>query len=111
VASAGHWAVSSAAAEETAQCSRLPHSLAVSTEPTPPTRPVLRVVRGEPRPEELAALVAVLAARTAPPAGEPEREPGLWADRSAALRRPLQPGPGAWRAAALAPGTRTRAAP
>ena len=32
-----------------------------------PQRPLLRVVRGEPTPEELAALVAVLTARRAPP--------------------------------------------
>jgi hypothetical protein len=69
------------------------------------------VVRGEPRPEELAALVAVLTARAAAPTGAQERDPGLWADREAALRRPLHPGPRAWRAAALPPGTRTRAAP
>jgi hypothetical protein len=83
----------------------------VSIDPTPPARPLLRVVRGEPGPEELAALVAVLTTRAATPRGEQEREPGLWADRGAALRPPLHPGPRAWRAAALPPGTRTRAAP
>lgn len=83
----------------------------MSTDPTPPARPLLRVVRGEPTPEELAALVAVLAARAAAPADEEQRQPDLWADRGATLRRPLHPGPAAWRAAALAPGTRTRAAP
>ena len=44
----------------------------MSADPTPPTRPLLRVVSGEPAPEELAALVAVLTARGTAPAGEPE---------------------------------------
>jgi Acyl-CoA carboxylase epsilon subunit len=66
-----------------------------------PGRPVLRIVRGEPTPEELAALTAVLAAA----AGggeepEPERPRSLWADRTSLVRRPLVPGRGAWRASA-----------
>jgi hypothetical protein len=64
-------------------------------------RPVLRLVRGEPTPEELAALVAVLAARGG---GEPEPEPeprSLWQDRAALMRAPLTPGPGSWRASGL----------
>ena len=81
-----------------------------SDEPAP--QPQLRVVRGEPTPEELAALVSVLAARAAgsPAAVEPPA-PSAWASREAGLRRPLHAGPGAWRAATLAPGVRTRAAP
>jgi hypothetical protein len=63
-------------------------------------RPVLRVVRGIPTPEELAALVTVVAARSAgsPPPGEPA---SLWRDRAAVLRAPLAPGPGSWRASGL----------
>jgi hypothetical protein len=56
-------------------------------------------VTGNPTPEELAAVVAVLAAR---PAGAPEEEAApvsRWNDRAAALRTPLHPGPGAWHAA------------
>jgi hypothetical protein len=54
----------------------------------------LRVIRGgEPSNEELAAVVAVLAARAA----EPEEPP-------AALRRPLSP----WVASGLVKGTRTK---
>jgi hypothetical protein len=64
--------------------------------------PVLRVVRGDATPEEIAALVAVLTARSgagdAPPPG-PARS--AWTDRSRQLRRPLHPGPGAWRRSAL----------
>jgi Acyl-CoA carboxylase epsilon subunit len=69
----------------------------------PADRPVLRVVRGDATREEIAALVAVLLSRVAAgsavtpprPAGSP------WADRSRQLRRPLHPGPGAWRRSAL----------
>jgi hypothetical protein len=68
------------------------------SEDTP--RPVLRIVRGEPSDAELAALLAVVAARSAAPA-EPEAEvPSAWRDRAALLRQPLHPGPGAWRASA-----------
>jgi hypothetical protein len=64
------------------------------------TRPLLRVVRGAPTDEELAALTVVLAARAAAPA-EPAAQPrSEWRDRASLLRRPLHPGPGAWRASA-----------
>ena len=65
--------------------------------------PVLRVVRGEPTPEELAALVAVLAARFAanPGPGDTAAPPAsAWRDRRRYVRRPLTPGPAAWRASA-----------
>ena len=63
-------------------------------------RPVLRIVRGEPSDEELAALLAVVAARSGVIA-EPEPEVhSAWRDRAALLRKPLHPGPGAWRASA-----------
>jgi hypothetical protein len=76
-----------------------------------PARPLLRVVKGDPSPEELAALVTVLVARTsAADAEEPAPTVTPWAGRELALRQPLRPGPGAWRASGLAPGTRTRAA-
>jgi hypothetical protein len=74
-------------------------------------RPLLRVVRGEPTAEELAAVVAVLAVRSRPAAVAGPEPPaaGGWADRTAALRRPLAPGPGAWRVAGRTPGVRTGA--
>jgi hypothetical protein len=62
-------------------------------------RPVLRVVRGDATPEEIAALVAVLMTRAAPDDARPlrpVRPSSTWADRSRLLRRPLRPGPGAW---------------
>jgi hypothetical protein len=70
-------------------------------EPSGP--PLLRVVRGDPTPEETAALVAVLMARAGDAAapGPARSVSGFWADRSRLLRRPLSPGPGAWRRSAL----------
>jgi hypothetical protein len=66
-----------------------------------PARPLLRVVRGNPAPEELAALLAVVTARGSA-VEEPEHAvPSRWAARSTSLRRPLPRGPGAWRASGL----------
>ena len=60
----------------------------------------LRVVRGDPSDEELAALVAVVTSLRAP---VEEKEPvrSAWSDRRALLRAPLAHGPGAWRASGL----------
>ena len=63
------------------------------------TAPLLRVVRGTPTAEELAALVAVVAVR-ASAAGEPERPARLRWGRPV-LRPCPTPGPGAWRASGL----------
>lgn len=60
--------------------------------------PFLRVVRGELTPEETAALVAVIATRTAQSRAVAAAPRSAWRDRSRALRQPLSPGPGAWRA-------------
>jgi hypothetical protein len=81
------------------------------TEPSGPDRPLLRVVKGNPTPEEVAALVAVLAARQAAavPVASAPRQSG-WASRRAALRRPVNVGPGEWAASGFEAGTRTRAA-
>ncbi len=66
----------------------------------PEGRPLLTVVRGEPTPEQLAALIAVVGARAAG-GSEPEAAPApsLWSRPQ--LRTPLHPGPGAWRASGL----------
>ena len=64
----------------------------------PEARRLLRVVKGEPTAEEMAALVTVVAARAASrsaPPGEPRRS--AWAAPERRLRRPLLTGPGAWR--------------
>jgi hypothetical protein len=63
--------------------------------------PALRVVRGDATPEEIAALVAVLLARPGDDEVPPVPARSAWADRSSQLRRPLRPGPGAWRRSAL----------
>ena len=70
----------------------------------PPSEPLLRVVRGDASslaPEEIAALLAVLASRPAVDDVPPEPPRSAWSDRSALLRRPVHPGPGAWRQCAL----------
>jgi hypothetical protein len=67
------------------------------------SEPFLRVVRGAATDEELAALVAVLLARPAPPGAGRAGPASTWSDRSATLRGrvPWSPGPDAWRAARL----------
>lgn len=73
-----------------------------------PQRPLLRVVRGTPTAEELAALVAVLASRGGgEPAPEPARSP--WGRPGGAVRDRLPVHVGAWREAGFRQGLRTRA--
>ena len=67
----------------------------------PAREPTLRVVRGDATPEEIAALVAVLLSRPGGDAVPSVPARSAWADRSRQLRRPLRPGPGAWRRSAL----------
>ncbi|WP_270886404.1 acyl-CoA carboxylase epsilon subunit [Pedococcus sp. 5OH_020] len=69
-----------------------------------PGQPPLRLLRGDATAEELAALLAVLAAAGAPGAagkGKPARHPSEWSSPERALRRIGPPGAGAWRASAL----------
>jgi hypothetical protein len=63
-----------------------------------PTPAVLRVVRGEPDPAELAALVAVLAARAGAATAAPVTSASAWNDHGRALRRGAVHGANAWRA-------------
>ncbi len=61
-------------------------------------RPLLRVVRGEPSAEELAALTVVVAALSQ---RRERRRPvpvGAWASHGDGHRQPLQVGAGGWRA-------------
>ena len=62
-------------------------------------RPLLTVVRGEPTPEQLAALIAVVSARASGGGDETSATPSPWSRPQ--LRTGLIPGPGAWRASAL----------
>ena len=69
--------------------------------------PALRVVRGEPTDDELAALVAVVAARmaaaraVAAAAAGGDRSRSQWRNRGRNIRPAIGPGPGAWRASGL----------
>ncbi|MDQ3576506.1 MAG: acyl-CoA carboxylase subunit epsilon [Actinomycetota bacterium] len=73
----------------------------MSDDRTETSPPFLRIVRGDPSPEEIAALVAVLSAasgnrKTAAPA------PAYgWSATSRLLRSSPSPGPGGWRASAF----------
>ena len=72
----------------------------MSEEQSAQERPLLRVVRGNPTPEELAALVAVVSTRgTGGGDPEPAAAPSLWSRPQ--LRAPLSAGAGAWRASGL----------
>ncbi len=62
--------------------------------------PVLRVVKGHPTPEELAALVAVVATLRAPAAAPARRTP-VWNAPARLTRVVHRHGAGAWRASGL----------
>jgi len=62
---------------------------------------MLRVIRGDATPEEIAAIVAVLALRSkqAPPARP--RTFSIWGDRNRLMRETVSPSPGGWRRSAF----------
>ena len=64
------------------------------------TTPLVRVVTGDPTPEELAALVAVLASLGGPATPATRRTP-VWNAPARLQRRVLRHGQGAWRGSAL----------
>jgi hypothetical protein len=75
----------------------------MTTAADPTTAVFLSVVRGRPSDTELAAVVAVLAARGAS-TGAPSMPTGSgseWANKARLLRRPIPHGPGAWRHSGL----------
>lgn len=74
----------------------------VETAAPEPQKPLLRVVKGDLTPEELAALVAVVAARGS--AGTPAKRPlrSEWGHPARAVRGVHRPGPDAWRRSAWA---------
>jgi acyl-CoA carboxylase epsilon subunit len=71
-----------------------------ATPPADPVTPLLRVVRGDPTPEELGALVAVVASLGGPPADAPPPAP-VWNHPRRLQRVVLRHGPGAWRISSL----------
>ena len=71
-----------------------------SREDQPEQRPLLRVVKGDATPEEVAALVAVVAALGN--GGEPPtRRTPEWSAHHRKVRRTLPHGPGGWRSSGL----------
>jgi hypothetical protein len=66
----------------------------------PVDTPLLRVVKGDPTPEELGALVAVLASLGGPVDVAPPPAP-VWNHPRRLQRVVLRPGPGSWRSSGL----------
>lgn len=62
--------------------------------------PFLRVIKGDATPEEVAAVVAVLASLQAPQAA-PKRAPAEWNAPHRMVRRTLPHGAGGWRSSGL----------
>ena len=62
--------------------------------------PVLRIVRGNPTDDEVAALVVAVATRSAGAVEQPAPR-SLWRSRSRNIRPAVSPSPGAWRASGL----------
>jgi hypothetical protein len=66
---------------------------------TPP--PLLRIVKGDPTPEEMAALVSVVSAMSAAGAATGQQRPKPeWGAHHRKVRTAHRHGPGAWRASA-----------
>jgi hypothetical protein len=72
----------------------------VPTSSTDPVTPFLRVVKGDPTPEELAALVTVLASLGGPPDSAPRRTPE-WNAPGRLHRVPQAHGADGWRSSGL----------
>ncbi len=66
---------------------------------TPSEAPRLRIVSGNPTPDEVGIVVAVLNSRSAPAAEQPKWS--LWARKSRMTRPTQRPGYGAWRASMM----------
>jgi hypothetical protein len=66
------------------------------------SKPQLRVVKGDLTEEELAALIAVVAARSTSAAPAKPKPRSEWGHPVRAVRGPHRPGPDAWRRSAWA---------
>jgi hypothetical protein len=64
-------------------------------------RPLLQVIRGDATPEEVAALVTVVAALGSAVAGPPQRRTPEWSAHHRKVRMTLPHGPGGWRSSSL----------
>jgi len=67
----------------------------------PDTDVPLLVIRGGATDQEVAAVVAVVHALSAPAAPTQRHARRRWGAPASAVRRPLAPGPGGWRASSL----------
>jgi hypothetical protein len=65
------------------------------------TKPFLQVVRGDATPEEVAALVAVIASMSGAASPSKPKARSTWAHPARGLRSVHRHGPGAWRASGL----------
>lgn len=63
--------------------------------------PHIRVTKGDPAPEEVAALVAALAQKSRQSEAGKTARPSTWAEYWRTVRTPLRPGPDAWRVSGL----------
>jgi Acyl-CoA carboxylase epsilon subunit len=74
-------------------------------------RPLLRLIRGDATPEEIAAVVALLTARASPVEQPSAPARSAWADPAERVRGFVasRPGAGAWQRSGRVPGVRTRA--
>ncbi len=72
---------------------------AQAAEAAAPQQPLLRIVSGNPTPDEVAIVVAVLATRAH--SVEEATQFSLWARKSRQVRPSLRPGFGAWRASTM----------
>jgi hypothetical protein len=70
---------------------------AVTNEPAP----LFAVTRGAPTPDELAAVLVVLASRPAGTRSRRGASASSWSAKSRLVRASVRPGPDAWRASAL----------
>jgi hypothetical protein len=74
---------------------------AVSTEPDAEKPVLLRVVKGDPTPEEVAALVAVVQGMAAPVVPPPKRPRSEWSAAHRKVRASFAAGPGGWRSSGM----------
>jgi hypothetical protein len=76
-----------------------------TTPEAPVAKPILRVVKGDLTPEELAALVAVISVRNAAAANAAARTAprvrSAWGHPASLARTPHRHGPGVWRRSVL----------
>jgi hypothetical protein len=72
-----------------------------STEPDAEKPVLLRVVKGDPTPEEVAALVAVVQAMAAPVVPPPKPPRSEWSAAHRKVRASFASGPGGWRSSGM----------